>query len=104
MEVTEKKEENTWHLKTPVPTSSIEYALIQANTQPYAVSQLPVDHVDDEELQMSITYKAFIITTLGIVSLWAIFSMWRCRKDMNHYIFWTRTLFIVAIWIISFFV
>ncbi len=104
MEVTEKKEESIWHLKKPVPTSSIEYALIQATTQPYNVSQLPVDHVDEEELNMSLWFPSFIVTVLGIVVIWSIFSMWRCRKDMNLYTFWMRTSFLITIWVVSFFV
>ncbi len=104
MEVTEKKEEDIWHLTKQVPTSSIEYALIQANTQPYNVSQLPVDDVDDKELQMSLWYTSLIVSLLGIVVLGSIFSMWRCRKDMSIYIFLTRTLFLIMIWIVSFYV
>lgn len=83
------------------PPTSIEYALQEVSAQPYIVSQLPVEDVKDSELKMPWRYNAILLTLLIVVQIWLASSMWRCRKDMSRFMFYTRIGLLVTLLVVS---
>lgn len=87
-----------------MPPTSIEYALHEASTHPYTVSQLPVDDVNDSEFKISLKYIVLVHIIFTITYFWMIASMWRCRKDMPVFVLVIRVILLSSLYCISFFI